>query len=48
MLTHLSEVNNLAPLARDVVLEARRREGLPAARVEAVRPNAAGPPIALA
>jgi phosphoribosyl 1,2-cyclic phosphodiesterase len=48
VLTHLSEVNNLAPLARDVVLDARRYEGLPPARVEAVRPNTAGPPIALA
>ena len=42
-LVHLSEVNNLAPLARDVVRAALDAEGLRAVRVEAVRPNAGGP-----
>jgi phosphoribosyl 1,2-cyclic phosphodiesterase len=42
-LVHLSEVNNLAPLARDTVLAALRAEGLRHVRVEAVRPNAGGP-----
>ncbi|MDR7555580.1 MAG: MBL fold metallo-hydrolase [Armatimonadota bacterium] len=42
-LVHLSEVNNLAPLARDLVRAALEAEGLAAVRVEAVRPNAAGP-----
>ena len=42
-LIHLSEVNNLAPLARDVVREALAAEGLGGASVEAVRPNAGGP-----
>jgi phosphoribosyl 1,2-cyclic phosphodiesterase len=38
VLLHVSEVNNLAPLARDVVAEALAREGRPA-QVQAVRPN---------
>jgi phosphoribosyl 1,2-cyclic phosphodiesterase len=42
-LVHLSEVNNLAPLARDVVRAALAAEGLDGASVEAVRPNAGGP-----
>jgi phosphoribosyl 1,2-cyclic phosphodiesterase len=42
-LVHLSEVNNLAPLARDVVREALRAEGIETVQVEAVRPNASGP-----
>lgn len=42
-LVHLSEVNNLAPLARDVVREALRAEGIATVQVEAVRPNASGP-----
>jgi phosphoribosyl 1,2-cyclic phosphodiesterase len=42
-LIHLSEVNNLAPLARDTVKAALTAEGLGAVRVEAVRPNAGGP-----
>ncbi|MGQ0569787.1 MAG: MBL fold metallo-hydrolase [Armatimonadota bacterium] len=50
-LVHLSEVNNLAPLARDTVRHALHAEGLPAVRVEVVRPNASGSwwtaPIAL-
>ncbi|MBI3997913.1 MAG: MBL fold metallo-hydrolase [Armatimonadetes bacterium] len=42
-LVHLSEVNNLAPLARDTVRAALAAEGLGTVRVEAVRPNAGGP-----
>ncbi|HET8679397.1 MAG TPA: MBL fold metallo-hydrolase [bacterium] len=42
-LIHLSEVNNLAPLARDLVREALAAEGLSAVRVEVVRPNTGGP-----
>jgi phosphoribosyl 1,2-cyclic phosphodiesterase len=42
-LVHLSEVNNLAPLARDVVGAALRIEGIHAVQVEAIRPNAGGP-----
>lgn len=42
-LVHLSEANNLAPLARDTVRAALDAEGLTQVRVEAVRPNAAGP-----
>ncbi len=41
-LVHLSEVNNLAPLARDTVRAALDAEGLTAVCVEAVRPNAGG------
>lgn len=42
-LVHLSEVNNLAPLARDTVKAALDAEGMRAVQVEAVRPNAGGP-----
>ncbi|MGH2376212.1 MAG: MBL fold metallo-hydrolase [bacterium] len=42
-LIHLSEVNNLAPLARDTVREALAAEGLSAVRVEVIRPNSGGP-----
>jgi phosphoribosyl 1,2-cyclic phosphodiesterase len=42
-LVHLSDVNNLAPLARDVVREALEAEGLRGVHVAAVRPNAGGP-----
>lgn len=42
-LVHLSETNNLAPLARDTVRAALDAEGLNEVRVEAIRPNAAGP-----
>jgi phosphoribosyl 1,2-cyclic phosphodiesterase len=42
-LMHLSEVNNLAPLARDIVRAALDAEGLRTVHVEAVRPNAGGP-----
>jgi len=42
-LVHLSEVNNLAPLARDMVRETLDAEGLSEVRVEVVRPNAGGP-----
>ncbi len=42
-LMHLSEVNNLAPLARDTVRAALDAEGLPAVRVDVVRPNTGGP-----
>lgn len=42
-LVHLSEVNNLAPLARDTVRTALDAAGLDRVSVEAVRPNAGGP-----
>ncbi|MGQ0548952.1 MAG: MBL fold metallo-hydrolase [Armatimonadota bacterium] len=42
-LVHLSEVNNLAPLARDTVRDALDAEGLSGVRVEVIRPNAGGP-----
>ncbi|MDR7419058.1 MAG: MBL fold metallo-hydrolase [Armatimonadota bacterium] len=42
-LVHLSEANNLAPLARDIVKAALAAEGLRDVGVEAVRPNAGGP-----
>ena len=42
-LIHLSEVNNLAPLARDTVREALAAEGLNTVRVEVIRPNSGGP-----
>ncbi len=42
-LLHLSEVNNLPPLARDVVRWALEREGVKRTRVQAVRSNSAGP-----
>jgi phosphoribosyl 1,2-cyclic phosphodiesterase len=38
-LVHLSDINNLRPLARDTVQWALEREGLGTVRVEAVRPN---------
>ncbi len=43
LLVHLSEVNNLAPLARDTVGAALDAEGMRAVQVEAIRPNAGGP-----
>jgi phosphoribosyl 1,2-cyclic phosphodiesterase len=43
MLIHLSEVNNLAPLARDIVRAALDAEGLRDVKVEAIRPNSGGP-----
>jgi phosphoribosyl 1,2-cyclic phosphodiesterase len=43
MLIHLSEVNNLAPLARDIVRAALDAEGLNRVRVDAIRPNSGGP-----
>jgi len=42
-LVHLSDINNLTPLARDTVQWALQREGLGAVRVEAVRPNGTMP-----
>ncbi len=42
-LVHLSEVNNLAPLARDVVRAALWAERIETVQVEAVRPNTSGP-----
>ncbi len=42
-LVHLSEVNNLAPLARDTVRCALEAAGVHGVRVVAVRPNQAGP-----
>jgi len=42
-LVHLSEVNNLASLARDTVKTALDAAGLDRVSVEAVRPNAGGP-----
>jgi phosphoribosyl 1,2-cyclic phosphodiesterase len=42
-LVHLSEMNNLAPLARDTVRGALAAEGIAHVRVEAVRPNGGSP-----
>jgi len=42
-LVHLSDINNLTPLARDTVQWALEREGLSRVRVEAVRPNGSSP-----
>ncbi len=42
-LVHLSEVNNLAPLARDTVGAALDAAGMCGVQVEAIRPNAGGP-----
>jgi phosphoribosyl 1,2-cyclic phosphodiesterase len=42
-LVHLSDTNNLAPLARDTVRSALAAEGLGAVAVDVVRPNAGGP-----
>jgi hypothetical protein len=39
VLMHLSEANNLAPLARDTVLWTLEREGIATTRVEVVRSN---------
>lgn len=38
-LVHLSDINNLTPLARDTVMWALEREGLTQVRIEVVRPN---------
>ncbi len=43
LLIHLSDVNNLLPLARDTVRWALEREGIRTVSVEAVRSNGAGP-----
>ncbi len=43
LLIHLSDANNLLPLARDTVRWALEREGARATSVEAVRSNGAGP-----
>jgi len=40
-LVHLSDVNNLTPLARDTVQSALDQEGISGVQVEAVRPNGA-------
>lgn len=45
-LVHLSDINNLTPLARDTVTWALAREGLGNVRIEAVRPNGSSPPWA--
>ncbi len=42
-LVHLSDTNNLAPLARDTVREALEARGIRGVSVVAVRPNAGGP-----
>lgn len=41
-LVHLSDINNLTPLARDTVQSALDREGIAHVQVEAVRPNGGG------
>ena len=41
VLVHLSEINNLTPLARDTVQWALDREGISHVAVHAVRPNGA-------
>ncbi len=41
VLVHLSEINNLTPLARDTVQWALDREGISRVTVDAVRPNGA-------
>jgi len=46
-LVHLSEVNNLAPLARDTALDAIATAGGAAGHVLAVPPNGRTPPIVL-
>jgi phosphoribosyl 1,2-cyclic phosphodiesterase len=43
LLIHLSDINNLLPLARDTVRWTLEREGIRAISVEAVRSNGAGP-----
>lgn len=42
-LLHLSDINNLTPLARDTVQWALGRDGLGAVRIEAVRANGSSP-----
>ena len=42
-LVHLSDINNLTPLARDTVQWALGRDGLSAVRIEAVRANGSSP-----
>ena len=42
-LIHLSDINNLTPLARDTVQWALGRDGLGAVRIEAVRANGSSP-----
>src|SRR3989475_7513198 len=42
-LVHLSDINNLTPLARDTVQWALEREGIAAVPLQAVRPNGTGP-----
>ncbi len=42
-LVHLSDINNLTPLARDTARWALEREGIAGVVVEAVRPNGSGP-----
>lgn len=41
-LVHLSDINNLTPLARDTVQWALDREGITHVQVEAIRPNGTG------
>jgi phosphoribosyl 1,2-cyclic phosphodiesterase len=43
ILVHLSDINNLTPLARDTVQWALAREGLNEVRIEAVRANGSSP-----
>lgn len=43
VLVHLSDINNLTPLARDTVAWALAREGHRGVRIEAVRANGVGP-----
>jgi len=43
VLVHLSDINNLTPLARDTVRWALAREGLGTVRIEAVRANGGSP-----
>lgn len=47
VLVHLSDINNLTPLARDTVQWALAREGLAGVRIEAVRANGSSPLWAL-
>ena len=42
-LVHLSDINNLTPLARDTVQWALEREGISGVRIEAVRPHGTSP-----
>lgn len=43
ILVHLSDINNLTPLARDTVQWALAREGINEVRIEAVRANGSSP-----